>query len=78
MVDISQLIELMARLRDPKDGCPWDLQQDFQSLRRYSLEEVYELVYAIDQQDTDNLKEELGDLLFHIGLCANRSRTRFV
>ena len=70
MSDISALLELMTRLRDPKDGCPWDLQQDFKSLRKYSLEEVYELVYAIDQQDTDNLKEELGDLLFHISFYA--------
>ncbi|BCE01466.1 nucleoside triphosphate pyrophosphohydrolase [Marinicellulosiphila megalodicopiae] len=67
---MKDLLYLMQRLRDPKDGCPWDLEQDFKSLRQYSLEEVYELVQAINLNDHDNLKEELGDLLFHITFYA--------
>jgi ATP diphosphatase len=62
--DISTLIEIMRRLRDPKDGCPWDLQQDFHSIKPHTIEEAYEVADAIEREDFDDLKSELGDLLF--------------
>lgn len=61
--DISRLIEIMAALRDPNGGCPWDLEQDFSSIRHYTIEEAYEVADAIERQDFHDLKEELGDLL---------------
>ncbi len=61
--DISRLIEIMARLRDPNGGCPWDLEQDFQSIRHYTIEEAYEVSDAIERGDMGDLREELGDLL---------------
>ncbi len=68
------LVRIMARLRDPEGGCPWDLDQNHASLRKYVLEEAYEVADAIDQGDPDALCEELGDLLlqvvFHARLAA--------
>ena len=61
--DISRLIEIMAALRDPTSGCPWDLEQDFSTIRHYTIEEAYEVADAIERQDFHDLKEELGDLL---------------
>lgn len=61
--DIARLIEIMARLRDPNGGCPWDLEQNFQSIRNYTIEEAYEVADAIEREDFDDLREELGDLL---------------
>src|SRR4051812_19705350 len=61
--DISRLIEIMARLRNPDGGCPWDLEQDFASLRHYAIEEAYEVADAIERGDYDDLRDELGDLL---------------
>lgn len=60
---IEDLIAIMAKLRDPNGGCPWDLQQDFKSIAPYTIEEAYEVAEAIDNNDMDNLREELGDLL---------------
>ena len=62
--DITRLVEIMAALRSPDGGCPWDLEQDFSSIRHYSIEEAYEVSDAIERQDWDDLREELGDLLF--------------
>jgi len=62
---IERLMEIMARLRG-EGGCPWDREQTFESLRPFLLEEAYEVAEAIDQRDWKSLKEELGDLLFHI------------
>lgn len=59
------LVSIMERLRSP-EGCPWDRQQSMESLRTYLVEEVYEVIEAIDSGDGEALKEELGDLLFHI------------
>ena len=64
--DINQLLDIMAQLRHPHSGCPWDSEQDFKSLMPYTLEETYEVFDAILENDWDNLKEELGDLLFQI------------
>jgi tetrapyrrole methylase family protein/MazG family protein/ATP diphosphatase len=61
--DISRLIEIMAALRDPVGGCPWDLEQDFRSIRHYTIEEAYEVADAIERADFADLREELGDLL---------------
>lgn len=61
--DIARLIEIMAALRDPVDGCPWDLEQDFSTIRHYTIEEAYEVSDAIERQDFADLREELGDLL---------------
>jgi MazG family protein len=63
---IETLLEVMARLRDPQNGCPWDQQQDFRSIAPYTLEEAYEVVDAIDRGDMDDLQDELGDLLFQV------------
>ncbi len=64
--DINQLLDIMARLRDPDNGCPWDLKQTMQSLTRYTIEEAYEVADAIEKQCLDNARDELGDLLFQI------------
>jgi len=61
--DISRLIEIMAALRNPDGGCPWDLEQDFASIRHYTIEEAYEVADAIEREDYADLREELGDLL---------------
>lgn len=63
---ISDLRYLMERLRDPKIGCPWDRKQTYDSLVEFTLEEVYEVIDAIDCNDFEHLSEELGDLLFQI------------
>lgn len=63
---IDGLLDIMARLRDPDGGCPWDLEQDFASIAPYTLEEAYEVAEAIREGDMDALKNELGDLLFQV------------
>jgi len=63
---IEQLVEVMKKLRDPREGCPWDRKQTLTSIFPYTLEEVYEVGDAIDRNDTHALKDELGDLLFQI------------
>ncbi|HHL31228.1 MAG TPA: nucleoside triphosphate pyrophosphohydrolase [Oceanospirillales bacterium] len=63
---IQQLLDIMAQLRNPEFGCPWDQQQDFESLTTYTIEEAYEVADAVDQQDYEHLEEELGDLLFQV------------
>ena len=64
--DIRTLIDIMARLRDPDGGCPWDLEQDFASIAPYTVEEAYEVADAIDRGDMDDLRGELGDLLLQV------------
>lgn len=64
--DIGRLIEIMAALRTPGTGCPWDLEQDFASIAPYTLEEAYEVADAIARSDLADLKEELGDLLLQV------------
>src|SRR3954465_15076881 len=66
MSDISRLLEIMAALRTPGTGCPWDLEQDFASIAQYTIEEAYEVVDAITRNDLDDLREELGDLLVQV------------
>ena len=64
--DIEKLLGIMAMLRDGESGCPWDLEQSIASLVPYTLEEVYEVVDAIEKQDMVDLEDELGDLLFQV------------
>jgi MazG family protein len=63
---IETLLEIMARLRDPEGGCPWDQEQDFRSIAPYTLEEAYEVVDAIERDAREDLQDELGDLLFQV------------
>ena len=63
---MKRLLDVMARLRDPRNGCPWDRQQTYQSLAPYTLEETYEVIDAIERGNLTELKEELGDLLFQV------------
>lgn len=64
--DISRLIEIMAALRTPGTGCPWDLEQSFQTIAPYTIEEAYEVVDAIQRGDLAELRDELGDLLLQV------------
>ncbi len=63
---LSRLLDIMARLRDPDGGCPWDLAQDFASIAPYTIEEAYEVAGAIEDEDWPALKDELGDLLLQV------------
>ena len=63
---MAELIEIMARLRDPQGGCPWDLQQSFATIAPYTIEEAYEVADAIDRGDMHDLRDELGDLLLQV------------
>ena len=64
--DIHRLIEIMAALRDPAGGCPWDLEQTFASIAPFTIEEAYEVADAIERGETDDLRDELGDLLLQV------------
>ena len=64
--DIGRLLEIMAALRTPGTGCPWDLEQNFSTIAPYTLEEAYEVADAIARSDLTDLKEELGDLLLQV------------
>jgi ATP diphosphatase len=64
--DISRLLDIMAALRTPGSGCPWDLEQNFATIAPYTIEEAYEVVDAIARGDLDDLREELGDLLLQV------------
>jgi MazG family protein len=63
---MDKLLEIMARLRDPQHGCPWDREQDFRSIAPYTIEEAYEVADAIERDDLDDLRGELGDLLLQV------------
>ena len=63
---IDDLLEVMARLRDVENGCPWDLEQTFSTIAPYTIEEAYEVADAIETGDMDQLEDELGDLLFQV------------
>jgi len=64
--DISRLLEIMALLRTPGSGCPWDLEQNFSTIAPYTIEEAYEVADAIARGDLDDLRDELGDLLLQV------------
>ena len=66
MKEMQSLLDVMQRLRDPEGGCPWDLEQSFQSIAPYTIEEAYEVADAIEREDYGELKNELGDLLLQV------------
>ena len=66
MSSIDRLLQIMAQLRDPQSGCPWDIKQSYASIVPYTLEEAYEVADAIERGDMHELREELGDLLFQV------------
>ncbi len=74
--DISRLIEVMAALRTPVTGCPWDLEQNFASIAPYTIEEAYEVADAITRGDLDDLRDELGDLLLQVVYHARMAEER--
>lgn len=73
---MPRLLEIMRRLRDPETGCPWDLEQDFASIAPYTIEEAYEVADAIERGDFEELKGELGDLLFQSVFHAQMAQER--
>ncbi len=73
---IERLLAIMARLRDPERGCPWDLQQDFASIAPHTIEEAYEVADAIERGDLAALRDELGDLLFQVAFHARLASER--
>ncbi len=79
--DIARLVEIMAALRTPGTGCPWDLEQDFSTIAPYTIEEAYEVADAIGRGDFDDLRDELGDLLlqvvFHARMAQEEGRFGF-
>jgi nucleoside triphosphate diphosphatase len=76
--DISRLIEIMAALRTPGTGCPWDLEQNFETIAPYTLEEAYEVADAIARSDLADLRDELGDLLLQVAFHARMAEERGV
>jgi nucleoside triphosphate diphosphatase len=73
---LTALLELMARLRDPQRGCPWDREQTFATIAPYTIEEAYEVADAIARDDREHLREELGDLLFQVVFHARMAEER--
>jgi ATP diphosphatase len=71
-----RLIEVMARLRDPETGCPWDVEQSFRTIAPYTIEEAYEVADAIERDAMDELKDELGDLLFQVAFHSRMAEER--
>lgn len=72
--NMQRLLDIMARLRDPNDGCPWDLEQTFRTIAPHTIEEAYEVADAIESGDMTAIKEELGDLLFQVVFYAQMAR----
>ncbi len=73
---MDALLAIMSRLRDPETGCPWDLRQDFRTIVPYTVEETYELVDAIEAADYEQVREELGDVLFQVVFYAQLGAER--
>src|SRR4051812_8237881 len=71
---IDRLLAIMARLRDPEHGCPWDLEQSFATIAPYTIEEAYEVADAIERDDVAALKDELGDLLLQVAFHARMAQ----
>ncbi|MEL6662449.1 MAG: nucleoside triphosphate pyrophosphohydrolase [Pseudomonadota bacterium] len=70
----ARLLQIMAALRTPETGCPWDIEQDFETIAPYTIEEAYEVADAIQRRDLTGLKEELGDLLFQVAFHSQMAR----
>jgi len=73
---MTELLELMARLRDPERGCPWDVRQTFATIAPYTIEEAYEVADAIERGDPAQIRDELGDLLFQVVFHARMAQER--
>lgn len=73
---IERLLGIMKTLRDPQHGCPWDREQTFATIAPYTLEETYEVLDAIQREDFDDLRGELGDLLFQVVFYAQMAANR--
>jgi MazG family protein len=73
-IQIDRLLDIMAALRDPCSGCPWDIEQTFSSISAYTIEEAYEVADAIEREDMHDLKDELGDLLFQVVFHAHMAK----
>lgn len=71
---IQELLDVMARLRDPERGCPWDVEQTFRTIAPHTIEEAYEVADAIEREDLEHLKDELGDLLFQVVFYAQMAK----
>jgi ATP diphosphatase len=71
---LDRLLDIMARLRDPNEGCPWDVEQTFETIAPYTIEEAYEVADAIARRDLDDLRDELGDLLLQVVFHAQMAR----
>lgn len=71
---MDRLLQIMSRLRDAELGCPWDAEQDFSTIAPYTIEEAYEVADAIERGDMDDLRDELGDLLFQVVFHAQMAR----
>ncbi len=74
LTQTQRLVEIMKQLRDPENGCPWDLKQDFKSIGAYTIEEAYEVIDAIEDNDMVKLKDELGDLLLQVVFHAQMAK----
>lgn len=78
---MNDLLQIMAKLRDPDGGCPWDVEQDFSTIAPYTIEEAYEVADAIERGNMDDLKGELGDLLlqvvFHAQMAAEAGHFKY-
>lgn len=74
--DFGEFIKIVQKLRDPKDGCPWDLKQTHNSLKQYLIEECYEVIQAIEENDDEELVSELGDVLLQVVLHAQVAKDR--
>jgi len=74
MSSIEKLLEIMAALREPTTGCPWDIEQDFSTIAPYTIEEAYEVADAIERKDMPALRDELGDLLFQVVFYARMAQ----
>ena len=74
MSKLQALLEVMERLRDPQTGCPWDIRQSFSTIAPYTIEEAYEVADAIEREDLDDLRDELGDLLLQVVFHAQIAR----
>jgi ATP diphosphatase len=75
-VDINKLLEIMAQLRSPDEGCPWDAAQTFRTIAPYTIEEAYEVADAIERDASDELPAELGDLLLQVVFHAQMAEER--
>ena len=64
--DIQRLLDIMKALREPDSGCPWDIEQTYETIAPYTIEEAYEVADAIERKDSDELRMELGDLLLQV------------